>query len=297
MQGRLAFCLRLGVLCSALFACSADDTTGPADPGPEPPLPTAVRWSNPAAWPDGQVPVAGAAVTIPPGPHDPARREPAAAREPFTSTAPSCSTRRTSPSPPGWIAVLGTLRVGTTAEPFQHRATITLTGSPDAPSVMGMGNRVLGVNGGTLDLHGEARVGWTRLAATRHGRRDAASARRAPDWRAGRQAGRGLDRLRSHSRRSRDGRRAERGAVQLGAAAQVRALRRAADDRAAGPSTSGPRSGCSPATSCSRATAPRARPGSAATSWAWAGRSGSKAWSCTSWGRRGSWPAIRCTGT
>ena len=36
----------------------------------------------------------------------------------------------------GWIVVLGTLRVGTTAEPFQHRATITLTGSPDAPSVM-----------------------------------------------------------------------------------------------------------------------------------------------------------------
>ena len=56
MQRRLAFCLRLGVLCSALFACSADDTTGPADPGPEGPLPAARPWSDPAAWPDGKVP-------------------------------------------------------------------------------------------------------------------------------------------------------------------------------------------------------------------------------------------------
>ena len=43
MQIRLAFCLRLAVLCSALAAC-ASDTTGPADPGSEPPLPPALRW-------------------------------------------------------------------------------------------------------------------------------------------------------------------------------------------------------------------------------------------------------------
>jgi outer membrane biogenesis lipoprotein LolB len=39
MQGLQAFCLRLGVLCIALAACSADDSTGPSEPGPEAPLP------------------------------------------------------------------------------------------------------------------------------------------------------------------------------------------------------------------------------------------------------------------
>ena len=65
MRDRLAFCVRVGVLCSALFACSAEDPNGPTDPGPEPPLNPAMRWSDPAAWPGGAVPVEGAAVTIP----------------------------------------------------------------------------------------------------------------------------------------------------------------------------------------------------------------------------------------
>lgn len=184
MHGRLAFCLRLGVLCSALFACSTDDATGPTDPGPEPPLPQALRWSDPATWPGGQVPVAGAEVTI------------AADR-----------TVRLDVSPPplaslaiagalvfdeadldltaGWITVSGTLRIGTSADPFDHRATITLTGSPDAPSVDGMGNRMLGVTGGTLDLHGEPRVGWTRLAATAPAGATQLVLESSPEWRVG----------------------------------------------------------------------------------------------------------------
>ena len=48
MRERLAFCVRVGVLCSALFACTAEDPNGPTDPGPEPPLAPAVRWSDPA---------------------------------------------------------------------------------------------------------------------------------------------------------------------------------------------------------------------------------------------------------
>jgi cell migration-inducing and hyaluronan-binding protein len=164
MQIRLAFCLRLGVLCSALVACSTD-STGPEQPGPEQPLPPALSWSEPTAWASGQVPAAGDSVVI-----------------------PADRTIRLDVSPPplasltingalvfgetdleltaGWIVVAGTLRVGTSGQPFEHRATITLTGSPDGPNIMGMGNRVLGVSGGTLDLHGEARAGWTRLASS-----------------------------------------------------------------------------------------------------------------------------------
>ena len=184
MQGRLAFCVRLGVLCSALFACSADDSTGPGSPGPEEPLPPALRWSSSTAWADGQVPAAGAAVTIPEG------------RTVLLDVSP----------PPlaslslegalvfdeadldltaGWITVAGTLRIGTSTEPFQHRATITLTGSPDGPDVMAMGNRMLGVAGGTLDLHGEPRAGWTRLAATAPAGATQLVLESAPEWRAG----------------------------------------------------------------------------------------------------------------
>ena len=65
-----------------------------------------------------------------------------------------------------WIMVHGTLRVGTEAKPFTSDATITLTGAKSSESVMGMGTKVLGVMGGTLDLHGRAVPGWTRIDAT-----------------------------------------------------------------------------------------------------------------------------------
>ena len=184
MQRRRAFCLRLGVLCCALFACSVDDTTGPVDPGPEAPLPPALHWSDPAAWPGGQVPVAGAAVTIPEGrtvlldvSPPPLASLSIEGALVFGEADLALTT--------GWITVTGTLRVGTNAAPFLHRATITLTGSPDAPDVMGMGNRVLGVAGGTLDLHGEPRAGWTRLAATAPAGATQLVLQTAPDWRAG----------------------------------------------------------------------------------------------------------------
>ncbi|HUR95418.1 MAG TPA: G8 domain-containing protein, partial [Gemmatimonadales bacterium] len=165
MQGRLAFCLRLGVLCFALSACSADDSTGPADPGDETPLPPVMRWSSPSSWPGGQLPVAGDSVVIPADRTLLLDVSPPALSS-LTIAGALVFTESDLELTAGWIAVLGTLRIGTSTAPFEHRATITLTGSPDAPSVMGMGNRVLGVVGGTLDLHGEPRAGWTRLSST-----------------------------------------------------------------------------------------------------------------------------------
>ena len=164
MRTRLAFCLRHGVLCSALFACSTD-STGPEQPGPEQPLPPALSWSDPSAWPSGQVPAAGDSVVIP---QDRTIRldmsPPPLASLTINGALVFAETDLELTS--GWILVMGTLRVGTSTQPFQHRATITLAGSSDGPNIMGMGNRVLGVAGGTLDLHGEARAGWTRLSST-----------------------------------------------------------------------------------------------------------------------------------
>ncbi len=185
MQGRLAFCLRLGVLCSALFACSTDDSTGPADPGSETPLPPAMRWSDPSAWADHTVPAAGADVTIPEGRTVLLDVSP----PPLASISVNGALvfdEADLDVTAGWITVQGTFRVGTASQPFQHRATITLTGSPDAPSGIGMGNnRVLGVLGGTLDLHGQPRTGWTRLAATAPAGATQLVLESAPDWRAG----------------------------------------------------------------------------------------------------------------
>ncbi len=184
MRAHLAFCVRLGVLCSALFACSAEDANGPVDPGPEPPLSPAVRWSDPAAWPGGQVPAAGAAVTIPEGRTlllDVSPPPLASLSIDGALTFDEADLDLTA----GWIVVRGALGIGTSANPFRHRATITLTGSPDAPPVSGMGNRMLGVLNGTLDLHGEPRAGWTRLAATAAAGSSMLVLESAPDWRAG----------------------------------------------------------------------------------------------------------------
>ena len=186
MQGRLAFCLRASVLALAVFACSSDEPTGPGDPDDPgtPPLPATVSWSDGATWPGGQVPAAGAAVVIPEG----------KAVRLDVSPPPLASLRiegalvfdeRDLELTAGHILVLGTLRVGTSASPFSHRATITLTGTAADGNVMGMGNRVLGVAGGTLDLHGEARQGWTRLGVTATAGSAQLQLAEAPGWRAG----------------------------------------------------------------------------------------------------------------
>lgn len=65
-----------------------------------------------------------------------------------------------------WIIVHGTMQVGTRRNPFTQQATITLTGSDTSQNIMDMGTKVLGVMGGSLDLHGQRRQGWTQLGST-----------------------------------------------------------------------------------------------------------------------------------
>jgi cell migration-inducing and hyaluronan-binding protein len=64
-----------------------------------------------------------------------------------------------------WVVVHGRLQVGKATDPFLHRARITLTGNDRDEDIMGMGTKVLGVMGGTLDLHGKPIKGWTQLGA------------------------------------------------------------------------------------------------------------------------------------
>ena len=167
MQGRLAFCARLGVLTLALAACSTEPSTEPTDPDPgQPPIAATHRWSEPTTWPGGQVPAAGAAVVIPSDRSVLLDVSPPPLAS-LTIQGALVFDQRDLALTSGWILVSGTLRVGTSGTPFAHQAVITLTGSLDGGEVAGMGNKVLGIlPGGTLDLHGESRVGWTRLATS-----------------------------------------------------------------------------------------------------------------------------------
>lgn len=64
-----------------------------------------------------------------------------------------------------WIVVHGSMQVGTRHKPFKHNAVITLTGTNTSQNIMEMGTKMIGVMGGSLDLHGRKKLGWTQLGA------------------------------------------------------------------------------------------------------------------------------------
>lgn len=133
------------------------------------PIPTPTgRWSDAASWPSGRVPAEGEAVTLPAGasllldvspPRLGSLTIPAGSALVFADT--SDLTLATD-----WIMLEGTLAIGSEARPYTHQATVLLTNSVPGEDVMGMGDRLIGVMGGTLELHGQKRLPWTRLAAT-----------------------------------------------------------------------------------------------------------------------------------
>jgi cell surface hyaluronidase len=81
--------------------------------------------------------------------------------------------------------VHGKLQVGTEETPFRHKASISLTGTNKTENVMNMGTKVLGVVGGTLELHGETRPSWTQLAQTAEKGSSTLTLDSAPNWRPG----------------------------------------------------------------------------------------------------------------
>lgn len=147
--------------------CGMSEPGAPDDDGgsPPPPRPSA-RWSDPGSWPGGQVPVAGAEVVVPQGTSLLLDVSPPALKSLTVNGTLVFSPDADIDLSADWIMVHGTLQAGSESRRHARRATITLTGD-GAADVMGMGDKVLGVMaGGRLELHGEARTGWTRLAST-----------------------------------------------------------------------------------------------------------------------------------
>ncbi|MFN2588380.1 MAG: G8 domain-containing protein [Actinomycetota bacterium] len=129
------------------------------------------RWSDPGTW-EGRPPQRGDRVTIPSGAHVVLDESPPSLSGLQVDGVLSFAQKDLALSS-SWIVVHGTFRVGRPGRPFRHDAVITLTGGDRSEDVMGMGTKVLGVMGGTLDLHGRRVRTWARLAATaeRGGRR------------------------------------------------------------------------------------------------------------------------------
>ncbi|PNY81817.1 G8 domain-containing protein [Deinococcus koreensis] len=189
--------LPAALLCTLLLSCggtNAEPTTSPAPKGtptpgsaPSPaPSPTAnlpqTKWSDPATWGD-TVPTAGQKVTLPSG------------RRVILDVSPPALAGLTIPAGTAlefadqdltltseWVMVHGELRIGSEGRPFTHQAEIVMTNTTPGEDVMGMGDRVLGVMDGTLELHGAPKLAWTRLESTAPAGSRTLTLQRAPDW-------------------------------------------------------------------------------------------------------------------
>ena len=125
-----------------------------------------LRWSDPATWPNNRVPVAGDQVTIASGQEvildiSPPELNGLTINGKLVFADESDLSLTTE-----WILVLGELQIGTEANPFQHKATITLTDNNEGEQLMGMGDRGIMLSGGTLNLHGNRTNAWTKLSKT-----------------------------------------------------------------------------------------------------------------------------------
>ena len=151
------------------------------------------RWSDPATWPDRQVPRAGDKVTIAAGKDVVLDVSPPAlngltidGKLSFANTADLELTTE-------WVMVHGELEIGTEARPHTRKATITLTdnvkgediGVPAATVASERVDRGIILMGGTLNLHGDRTHTWTKLANTANAGSTSIQVLDASGWRVG----------------------------------------------------------------------------------------------------------------
>src|SRR5688572_17944508 len=149
------------------------------------PAARATKWSDRATWPDKKVPRAGDKVTI------------AAGKEVILDVSPpplngvtingklTFADNADLELTTEWVMVHGELAIGTEANPYRHRATITLTDNVKDEQMMGMGDRGIMLSGGTLNLHGDRTNTWTKLAKTAEAGSDSIEVLNAAQWRVG----------------------------------------------------------------------------------------------------------------
>jgi cell migration-inducing and hyaluronan-binding protein len=145
----------------------------------------ATRWSDPASWPGRKVPAAGDKVEIASGKEVILDVSPPAlsgltinGKLTFANTADVELTTE-------WVMLHGELEIGTEAAPHTRKATITLANNVKDEEMMGMGDRGIMISGGTLNLHGNRKNTWTKLAATAEAGSNSIQVLNAAEWRVG----------------------------------------------------------------------------------------------------------------
>src|SRR5262252_7875257 len=151
-----------------------------------PPSAKPARWSDPATWPDGQVPRAGDKVTIAAGKDVVLDVSPPALGGVTIDGKLSFANNRDLELTTEWVMVHGELEIGTEASPHTRKATITLTNNvPNEEPMKDMGDRGIMVMGGTLNLHGDRTHTWTKLADTAAAGSTSIQVLDAAGWRVG----------------------------------------------------------------------------------------------------------------
>jgi cell migration-inducing and hyaluronan-binding protein len=145
-----------------------------------------VRWSDPKAWPNGKVPVAGDEVTIARDTEVILDVDAKGLRSLTVDGKLSFSNDRDLELETDWIYLRGgELQIGTEAEPHTRKAIITLTDNVPGEDINTMGDRGIMLMRGTLSLHGDREHTWTKLSKTAEKGSNRIEVLNAKGWRVG----------------------------------------------------------------------------------------------------------------
>ena len=150
----------------------------------------AKRWSDATTWPDKKVPGKDALVTIDRNMDVILDVTPQPLHGLTINGKLSFADDKDLELSTEWIMVHGELEIGTEAKPFKHKATITLTDNIKGEDFGGLGggdrsDRGIMLMGGTLNLHGDRKNTWTKLANTAPAGSTSIDVLNAAEWRVG----------------------------------------------------------------------------------------------------------------
>src|SRR5689334_3169274 len=153
----------------------------------------ATKWSDPATWPNNKVPAAGDKVTIARDKNVLLDVSPPPLNGLTIDGKLSFANNKDLELTTEWVMLHGELEIGTEAQPHTRKATITLTdnvkgediGVPAASIASERVDRGIMIMGGTLNLHGDRKHTWTKLANTANAGSTSIQVLDASGWRVG----------------------------------------------------------------------------------------------------------------
>src|SRR5436190_10006500 len=151
----------------------------------------ATNWSDPATWPDRKVPVAGDKVIIEKDKQVVLDVTPPALNGVTINGKLSFANNKDVELTTEWIMLHGELEIGTEKAPHTRKATITFTDNVKDEDISGVGgttdkvDRGIMLMGGTLNLHGDRKNTWTKLAKTAEAGSNSIEVLNAAEWRVG----------------------------------------------------------------------------------------------------------------